>query len=84
MGTAARLLRFVFPDARHHFRARGLGCGLHHVTAWWLAEAAPNRLATHGQRLGTFAGIGFKAGHHHHVNVLLGEALDVLHEAFFI
>ena len=41
-------------------------------------------MATHCQRLGFFAGIGFKTGDENFFDVLLGKALDVLHEAFFV
>ena len=77
-------MRFVFAYARHHLAAGRFGGGLHHFAAWRLAKTAPDRLATHGQRLGALAGVGFKTGHLHDFNVLLGKALDVLHEAFFV
>ncbi|MES2954911.1 MAG: hypothetical protein V4711_05600, partial [Pseudomonadota bacterium] len=81
--AATATLRLGFADTRHHFGSGCLGGGLHHVTAWRLANAAPDGLAAHGQRLGFFAGFGFKTGHGDFFDVLLGEALDVLHEAFF-
>ena len=71
-------------DTLHHFTASGLGSGLHHVAAWRFAQTAPNCLTAHGQRLGSLAGFGFKSRHHDDFNVLFGEALDVLHEAFFV
>jgi hypothetical protein len=56
-------LRFVFAYARHHLAASCLGGGLHDFAAWRFAQAAPDRLATHGQRLSALAGVCFKAGH---------------------
>jgi hypothetical protein len=41
-------------------------------------------LTTHGHRLGLFAGHGAKLSHVFAGNALLGEFLNVLHEAFFI
>ena len=80
----AALARFVGADAVHHFAAGGLGGGLHHVTARWLASATPDRLAAHRNGLGPFAGVGAKAFDDLHGNLLLGKALDVHHEAFFV
>ena len=75
---------FVVADALHHVAARCFGgCG-HHITAWRLSCAAPQGLATHGDGLGNFAWLGAKAFEQLHWNLLLGEALDVHHEAFFI
>ena len=71
-------------DALHHFLAGSLGCGLHHVTAWWLACAAPDGLATHGDGFGDFVRCGTEAFDHLDRDFLLGEALDVHHEAFFV
>ncbi|MDO9414549.1 hypothetical protein, partial [Pararhizobium sp.] len=45
-GVAATAgLGLVLADARHHFAACCLGRGLHNLTAWRLAEAAPDGLA---------------------------------------
>ena len=77
-------MRFVFAYARHHLAASCFGGGLHDFAAWRFAQTAPDGLAAHGQRLSALAGVGFKAGHHHDFDVLLGKALDVLHEAFFV
>jgi hypothetical protein len=41
-------------------------------------------LATHGDGFTHFAWLWTKTVHNLHGNVLLGEALDVLHEAFFV
>ena len=68
----------------HHVAACGLGgCG-HHITARRLACAAPQGLATHGNGLGHFARVRAKTFKQLDWNLLLGEALDVHHEAFFV
>ena len=87
--TAARvapcwLTSTAFAHARHHLATCCLGRSLHHVAARRFAQAAPNGLAAHGQRLGAFVRVGFKAGHAYHFNVLLGKAFNFLHEAFFV
>jgi hypothetical protein len=82
--TATADSDFVVSDALHHVLACGLGgCG-HHITAWWLACAAPQGLTTHGDGLGHFTCVGAKTLEQLHWNLLLGEALDVHHEAFFV
>jgi hypothetical protein len=59
--TATANSHFVVTDALHHVAARCFGgCG-HHITAWRLACAAPQGLATHGDGLGHFARIRAKA-----------------------
>ena len=67
-----------------HFSACVSGRGLHHIAAWRLACAAPNGLATHCNGFGFFAGFWFKTSYHFDFNVLFGEALNVLHKAFFV
>ena len=82
--AAGRLRAFVGADAVHHFTACGLGGGRHHLAAGWLAQAAPQGLPAHGQRLGLFARLGLKTGDFDFFNVLPGKALNVGHEAFFV
>ena len=82
--TTGRLSGAGIPYARHHLAARCFGRSHHHVTAWRLAQAAPDGLAAHRQRLSALVGVGFKARHLDDINVLLGKALNVLHKAFFI
>src|SRR5690606_17490404 len=60
------------------------GSRSHHVAAGWLASAAPDGLAAHGDGLGLFAGFGHELREDLHRNLLLGEALDVHHETFFV
>ena len=81
---AAALAGLVGADAFHHFGAGGLGGRLHHVAARGFACAAPDGLAAHGDGLGLFTGLGAKAFDDLHGDLLLGEALDVHHEAFFV
>src|SRR6185312_2564872 len=76
--------RLVVAHALHHLAARGLGGGLHDVAARRFAGAAPDGLAAHGNRLGLFAGLRHEALDDLHGDLLFGEALDVLHEAFFV
>jgi hypothetical protein len=57
---------------------------LHHITAWRFTRTAPNGLAAHRNGFSFFAWLWFKAGYHFDFNVLFGEALNVLHKAFFI
>src|SRR5260370_255664 len=71
-------------DAVHHFLARSLGGGLHDVPAGRLARAAPDGLAAHGDGFGHFAFFRAEAFEHLHRDFLLGEALDVHHEAFLV
>ena len=78
------MCRLAFTHALHHFGTGCTGGSLHHIAAWWLASAAPDGLAAHGNGFTFFTWFGTKAFDHLHFDVLLGEALDVLHEAFFI
>jgi hypothetical protein len=57
---------------------------LHDFAAWRLACAAPNRLATHRNRLALFSWLGRKIWHGHALNALLGKALNRFKETFFI
>ena len=82
--TARALAGLVLADALHHLLARGLGGGGHHLAARRAAQAAPQRLAAHGDGLGALAFLGAKAVQHAHGNLLLGEALDLVHEAFLV
>src|SRR6185369_12246397 len=81
-GTA--LLVLVLADALHHLAARRLGRGVEHLARGRAALAAPQHLAAHGDRLGLLAGGGAEALDHLRGDVLLGEAFDLLHEAFFV
>lgn len=81
---ASALAGLVGANAFHHFAAGGLGGCLHHVTARGLACAAPDGLAAHGDGFGLFTCIGAKAFNDLHGDLLLGEALDLHHEAFFV
>src|SRR5690606_33474237 len=84
LGAALAGSRLVGADAVHHLGARGLGGRLHHVTAGRLARTAPDGLAAYGNRLGLFTFLGAEAFEHLHWDLLLGEALDVHHEAFLV
>jgi hypothetical protein len=82
--TLAATSSLVVANALHHVAACGLGgCG-HHIAAGGLACATPQSLATHGDGLGHFAGLGAKTFKQLNWNLLLGEAFDVHHEAFFV
>src|SRR6185369_7892693 len=72
------------PDALHHFAARRLGGGGHHFAAGRLAQAAPDRLAAHRDRLGALAGLGREALDHLRRNLAFGEAFDFLPEPFLV
>ena len=82
--TTVALSGPVVAHALQHFCARVTCRCLHDVTAWGFACATPDGLATHGNGFGLFTGFGCKALNNFDFNVLLGETLDVLHEAFFI
>ncbi|MNS67590.1 hypothetical protein D3C72_1008450 [compost metagenome] len=82
--VAATLAGLVLADARHHFGACGLGGCLHDFAARRTAGAAPDRLATHGDRLGALAFFRTEALDLLHRDRLLREAFDFLHEAFFV
>jgi hypothetical protein len=61
-----------------------LAAAMHDLSAGWLASPAPNGLTAHGNRFGLFTRFGHKGIKHLHRNVLLGEALNRLHETFFV
>ena len=82
--TAIRRTRTAFAYALQHFAARGFGRCRHHVAARRFAQAAPQGLATHGNRFGTFAVFGHKFRHVHTGNALLGEAFNRCQKAFFV
>jgi hypothetical protein len=82
--TTAAFGLFLVANAFHHFAACGFGSRRHHIAARWLAGAAPDGLATHGDGFSALAGFGAKAFDDFDFDALLGEALDVLHEAFFV
>jgi hypothetical protein len=82
--TTTALACFAVTHALQHFGAGGLGGCLHDVAAWWLACAAPDSLAAHGDGFRFFTWLGGKPLDHFHFDFLLGEALDVLHEAFLV
>jgi hypothetical protein len=75
---------FAFTHALQHLGAGVAGSSLHHIAAWRLASATPNGLATHGNGFGFFTWLRHEAFNDLHRNILLGEALNVLHEAFLI
>ena len=74
----------VFAHALQHLGASRFSRSLHHITAGRLASAAPDGLAAHGDGFTFFTGLRTKTINDLDFNVLLGEALNVLHEAFFI
>src|SRR5690606_20509879 len=74
----------VGADALHHFLACGLGGRLHDLAAGRATGAAPDGLAAHGDGLGLLAFVGAEALDHLHRDLLLGEALDLHHEAFLV
>src|SRR6185436_18471 len=82
--TAFGLGGLVVADALHHFAAGRSGGRLHHFAARRFAQTSPDGLAAHGNRFGALAGLGREAFDHLRGNPLLGEALDLLHEAFLI
>lgn len=75
---------FGVANALHHFTACGFGRRCHHVTAWGLAQAAPQGLATHGNGLSLFVGLRAKALNRHDRHLLFGEDFDVAHETLFV
>lgn len=81
--AACGLVALGFADALHHVATCSLGgCG-HHVTAGRATSAAPQGLTAHGDGLSLFTRFWAKAFNGVHLNFLLGEALDFLHETFF-
>jgi hypothetical protein len=82
--ASARARSFAVTHALQHFGACRFGRRLHDITARWFACAAPDGLAPHGDGFGAFAGFRAKTFQEFDFDVLLGEALDVLHEAFFV
>ena len=74
----------AFAYALHHFLTRCARCGSHYFAAWWLACAAPEGLAPHGDRLGALAFGGAKAFNNLYGNLLAGEFFNGVHEAFFV
>ena len=75
---------FGVANALHHFAASGFGCSSHHVTAWGLANAAPQGLTTHGDGLGLFVGFRTKTLNRNDRHLLLGEDFNVAHETLFV
>ena len=75
---------FFLADAIHHFGPCRFGGGSHDFSAGGFAQATPQGLAAHGDRLGLFARLGPKALDHLHLDLLSGEMLDLFHEAFFV
>lgn len=82
--AAIRLSSLGGADAIHHFLASCTCCGLHDITAWWLARATPDGLATHGDGLSLFTGLRTKFRHWNDGDLLLGKAFNIHHEAFFV
>jgi hypothetical protein len=75
---------FGVANALHHFTACGFGSSCHHITAWWLAQAAPQGLAPHRNGLSLFVGFGAKALHGDDGHLLFGKDFDVAHETLFV
>lgn len=75
---------FGVANALHHFAACGFGSSCHHVTAWGLANAAPQGLTTHGNGFSLFVGFGAKALYLDDRHLLFGEDFNVAHETLFI
>jgi hypothetical protein len=84
LACALALCGPVVTDTLQHFGACGSGCSLHDIAAGWLTSATPDRLTAHGNGFCHFAWLGAKTVHHLDRNGLLGKALNVLHEAFFV
>ena len=82
--SAATVGALVFTHTLQHLGAGCLGGGLHDVAAGGLARTTPDGLATHGDGFALFAGLWTKTFDDFYFNVLFREALDVLHEAFFV
>jgi hypothetical protein len=75
---------FGVANTLHHFTASGFGCSRHHVTAWGLADTAPQGLTAHGDGFGLFVSVWAEVGHRHHRHLLFGKDFDVAHETLFI
>jgi hypothetical protein len=82
--TTCRTRTFAFTHTGQHLGACGFGGCHHHVTARRLACAAPNGLAAHGNWLGLLTGFGHEVLEDLDRDVLLGVALNGLHETFFV
>ena len=80
----ATLAGLVLTNTLQHFGTGCTGSCLHHIAAWRLARATPNGLAAHSDGFTHFALFGPKTFDDLYRDVLLGKALDVLHEAFFV
>jgi hypothetical protein len=75
---------FGVANTLHHFAARGFGCSCHDVTAWGLANAAPQGLTAHGNGFGLFVSVWAKVSYRHNRHLLFGKYFDVAHEALFV
>ena len=75
---------FFLADAIHHFGPCRFGGGSHDFSAGGVAQATPQGLAAHGDRLGLFARLGPKALDHLYLDLLSGKVLDLFHKPFFI
>ena len=84
VATRATIGLFLVTNAFHHFAAGCFGCRSHDIATRGLACAAPDGLATHGNGFGLFTRFGAKAFDELDFDALLGEAFNVLHEAFFV
>jgi hypothetical protein len=82
--TALTLWTLVFAHTLQHFGACRSGRCLHDIAAGRFACAAPNGLATHGNRFSLFTGLRHEAFHDLDFNILFGKAFNRLHEAFFV
>ena len=84
LSATVTLAGLVLANALHHLGACSTCCGLHHVAAWRFACTTPYGLTAHGNGLALFAVFWPEAFDDLNRNVLLGIALNVLHEAFFV
>ena len=82
--TAAAIAATAIAHALQHFCASSFGGCHHHIAAWWLAGATPDGLTAHGNRFGALSWLRSESVDQNHFNILFGETLNVLHEAFFI
>ena len=82
--TTATFAAALFAHAVSHLAACVFSGLRHHVTAWRFASAAPQGLATHGNRLGPLVRIGQKVGIVFARNILAGKCLNRRQKAFFV
>lgn len=82
--TTAAFAAALFAHAVSHLAACVFSGLRHHVTAWRFASAAPQGLATHGNRLGPLVRIGQKVSIVFARNILAGKCLNRRQKAFFV